>query len=63
MVVKDDCKQRDIDIHQATEMTQHCSAWSLEEPGEAAYARIRVATAISKSYFTSLTNLGVCRSV
>ena len=26
-MVKDDCKQRDIDIHQATEMTQHRSAW------------------------------------
>jgi len=25
--VKDDCKQRDLDIHQATEMTQHRSAW------------------------------------
>ena len=27
-MVKDDCKQRDLDIHQATEMTQHRSAWS-----------------------------------
>jgi len=26
-VVKDDCKQRDLDIHQATEMTQHRSVW------------------------------------
>jgi len=26
-MVKDDCKQRDLDIHQATEMTQHRSAW------------------------------------
>jgi len=26
-MVKDDCKQRDIDIHQVTEMTQHRSAW------------------------------------
>jgi len=26
-MVKDNCKQRDIDIHQATEMTQHRSAW------------------------------------
>jgi len=25
-MVKDDCKQRDIDIHQATERTQHRSA-------------------------------------
>ena len=26
-MVKDDCRQRDLDIHQATEMTQHRSAW------------------------------------
>jgi len=26
-MVKDDCKQRDLNIHQATEMTQHHSAW------------------------------------
>jgi len=26
-MVKDDCKQRDLDIQQATEMTQHRSAW------------------------------------
>ena len=26
-MVKDECKQRDIDIHHATEMTQHRSAW------------------------------------
>jgi len=26
-MVKYDCKQRDIDIHQAAEMTQHRSAW------------------------------------
>jgi len=25
-MVKDDCKQRDLDIHQAAEMTQHRSA-------------------------------------
>jgi len=26
-MVKDDCKQRDLDIHQATEMYQHRSTW------------------------------------
>jgi len=43
-MVKDDCRQRDLDIHQATEMTQHRSAW-IEEPE---YTRIHVATAISQ---------------
>jgi len=40
-MVKDNCKQHDIDIHQAT-------SFCMEEPGEAAYARICVATAISQ---------------
>jgi len=42
-MVKDDCKQRDLNIHQATS-TSFC----MEEPGEAAYACVRIATAISQ---------------
>ena len=45
-MVKNDCKQCHLDIHQATEMSQHHSAW---RPGAAAYARICITMAISQS--------------
>jgi len=47
-MVKDDCKQHDIDIHQAWENTGNSTSFCMEEPGEAAYARICVTTAISQ---------------
>ena len=60
-MVKDDCKQRDIGIHQATEMTQHCSVWrSLVKLH--AYAPIRVATTISQKVSQSLLTTALRRS-
>jgi len=43
-MVKDDCQQCDLDIYQATKVTRH--RFSMDEPHEAVYVCIRIATAI-----------------